>query len=699
MERSLEYYVGVSWPRSGHHLLARLLQLYFGDRFNYCEFYKTVDCCKTVPCQRAGYICFSKNHDYKQAVPILPNTRYLVQYRRFSPALVSNFELYVRRTPGNDSARGFSTFARREARRYIQFVERWTQADTPNSVFAAVSYESLTDEPLDTMQQVARLFAPHEEPDTDKLREAIDSVPRITAAEGKERVEAESGVAARRNVNEFRFYDEALFESLKAETDAAYDALAARPWFRSPPVHGWKGSFAEGKPIPRRLYVDASGLQIDSPNPPTGIPRVLDFIVRQALLDEDPEIRVIKSDSSGREFRLLSARERAMIVSRGQADPLASARDAREKETPLERAKRILKSDPTLVRDFDRNQAVRITGSDKGARYTATKFYLRFYRKLWWWTHPQGLAQALELGKFGFEPGTALMAHRTAYRTGSGPLMAAGGGKMRGAFICHDLIPWLYPEYTLDQRYAKRLVGQLSHLLRSGVLALCTSDTSADMLRRFVDHLGDVDPVIKRFPLPSMLYETARAQSLAAGPAPAEPYVLFCSTVEVRKNHLLLARVWKRALDEGVRLPKLVCAGKWGWGVEPLKDYLAENPGLADVIEFTGPVDDAMLVRLYSHALFGVVPSFVEGWGLGASECLDFGVPVIVSDAPALQEAVRGLMPAIDPHDEDAWYREIRRLSEDAKALQQLRKLIGRKYRPVTERQSWEAIKKALRSR
>ena len=50
-------------------------------------------------------------------------------------------------------------------------------------------------------------------------------------------------------------------------------------------------------------------------------------------------------------------------------------------------------------------------------------------------------------------------------------------------------------------------------------------------------------------------------------------------------------------------------------------------------------LSDLELIGYYRQALFGVAPSRAEGWGFGASECLDFGIPVIVSTAPALREA------------------------------------------------------------
>ena len=92
----MERVIGVSWPRSGHHLLVRLLTLYFGETFRYCDFYGGVDnCCKTAPCTRAD-IHLAKSHDFDLALPQIADRKYLIQYRDFVPSVVSNFELHVR---------------------------------------------------------------------------------------------------------------------------------------------------------------------------------------------------------------------------------------------------------------------------------------------------------------------------------------------------------------------------------------------------------------------------------------------------------------------------------------------------------------------------------------------------------------------------------------------------------------------------
>jgi len=57
---------------------------------------------------------------------------------------------------------------------------------------------------------------------------------------------------------------------------------------------------------------------------------------------------------------------------------------------------------------------------------------------------------------------------------------------------------------------------------------------------------------------------------------PDEPFILFVSTIEVRKNHQLLLRVWRRLLETmpPENVPLLVLAGGIGWLVGDLMQQL-----------------------------------------------------------------------------------------------------------------------------
>src|SRR6202023_15363 len=61
----------------------------------------------------------------------------------------------------------------------------------------------------------------------------------------------------------------------------------------------------------------------------------------------------------------------------------------------------------------------------------------------------------------------------------------------------------------------------------------------------------------------------ARGQAMASLPA---RYVLFVSTIEIRKNHRLLVRVWQRLVERhGADLvPALIFTGQIGWVVDGL---------------------------------------------------------------------------------------------------------------------------------
>ena len=437
------------------------------------------------------------------------------------------------------------------------------------------------------------------------------------------------------------------------------------------------------------LFVDATDLVSVAAFPLTGISRVQSFLVRQACLDDDPLVGAVVFDEAKGIFRRMNPDEEERLNSTDFRFP-GSTDGTLEK---YRKAFALAKRAPNLRKDFDRLAAAAITGKGPASlRFRISKIVVRSYRLFW------KLLSSLQAGDKGAaDPrpvrGTVLFSDPAGLGRSFHAAMQATS---RRAFICHDLIPFLQPEHVGTQSYAAEFAGKFSHLVATGSHALCVSRHTLDCFSRAFPAVGGNAPRADVIPMPSILYDQADSLGLTSRLPAREPFVLYCSTVEIRKNHILLARIWKRALDEGVRLPKLICVGKRGWLIAELQAYMAANPQLAGHVDFVGQVSDLELIELYRSALFGVIPSRDEGWGLGASECLDFGTPVIVSTAPALQEAVRGLMPAIDPDDEVAWYAAIRRMSEDTAYRESLGSLIKKAYRPVHPIDSWAAIKATL---
>ncbi|QFT83279.1 hypothetical protein FIU89_21840 (plasmid) [Roseovarius sp. THAF27] len=210
----MERVIGVSWPRSGHHLLVRLLTLYFGEGFLYCDFYGGIEnCCKKTPCKRRD-VHLSKSHDFDLGMPQIARRKYLIQYRDFIPSVVSNFELHVR-NGGADTLENFRVFAGTQFDSYRAFSEKWVQSD-----FAArqlvIEYDTLQSDPATTLARAVGWFQPDRDPDAARIDQAVARVDGERVERGRVTPLKGAGVHSARRIEDFRHYRPALFATLAA---------------------------------------------------------------------------------------------------------------------------------------------------------------------------------------------------------------------------------------------------------------------------------------------------------------------------------------------------------------------------------------------------------------------------------------------------------------------------------------------------
>ncbi len=129
-------------------------------------------------------------------------------------------------------------------------------------------------------------------------------------------------------------------------------------------------------------------------------------------------------------------------------------------------------------------------------------------------------------------------------------------------------------------------------------------------------------------------------------------------------------------------------------GEGPVKDSLmreTQKRGLDRHVHFTGLVDQASLVKLYSSSHVFVLPSLYEPFGIAALEAMASGVPVVVSDSGGLAEivenGVNGIkVPAEDP---SSLSTALRTLLEDSSLADRLRK---NAYSSLLERYNWDLV-------
>jgi len=171
-------------------------------------------------------------------------------------------------------------------------------------------------------------------------------------------------------------------------------------------------------------------------------------------------------------------------------------------------------------------------------------------------------------------------------------------------------------------------------------------------------------------------------------------FALIVSTIEIRKNHLLLFRIW-RALTETMPLdeiPTLVFAGRVGWLVQDLMQQLKNTDWLNGKIMLVDSPSDAELETLYDDCLFTLYPSFYEGWGLPVTESLAHGAPCISSNRTSLPEAGGDLSVYFDPDRLEDAVRIVREVIEDPVALEAWRARVAAEFRPIAWTDSAQAI-------
>jgi glycosyltransferase involved in cell wall biosynthesis len=120
--------------------------------------------------------------------------------------------------------------------------------------------------------------------------------------------------------------------------------------------------------------------------------------------------------------------------------------------------------------------------------------------------------------------------------------------------------------------------------------------------------------------------------------------------VEPRKNITALLDVMVLLHQQfGERTPACVLVGREGWKSDEVHRRLPALKARGIRVKWIRHLPDTEISAVYRGALFTVVPSLSEGWGLPVQESLAQGVPCIASRAGGLPEAGGDLARYFDP--------------------------------------------------
>lgn len=248
--------------------------------------------------------------------------------------------------------------------------------------------------------------------------------------------------------------------------------------------------------------------------------------------------------------------------------------------------------------------------------------------------------------------------------------------------FCYDLIPVRYPQYAPAQVAAifKDYIRQLTAYC--DVIA-CTSECAEADLRQTLSDLGLTNPRLIRVRLGTDLPEDTGRPSDRVAALASQPFILYVSTIERRKNHEVVYHAMQRLAERHGRkgIPRLVFVGSIGWGVSDLLNEIGRNPLTQGLILPLQNIADADLRWLYREALFCVFPSLYEGWGMPVAEALSFGKPMICSDRGSIPEVGLDFVDYVDPWDLPGWVAAMERLWLDDDLRTGRASYIRRNYR------------------
>ena len=179
-----------------------------------------------------------------------------------------------------------------------------------------------------------------------------------------------------------------------------------------------------------------------------------------------------------------------------------------------------------------------------------------------------------------------------------------------------------------------------------------------------------------------------------SGAAPLDgPYFVFVSTIEPRKNHLMILQLWEKLVSKrGSAPPQLVIIGQRGWDYEEVTALLENSEMLRGVVLEVSRCSDTEMVSYLRHSKALLLPSFTEGYGMPVVEALTLGVPVIASDLAVFREFAGQVPDYIDVRDEVSWFNMICNFTQPGSPARQAQLLRLEGYQAPTWQQHFEKV-------
>lgn len=264
---------------------------------------------------------------------------------------------------------------------------------------------------------------------------------------------------------------------------------------------------------------------------------------------------------------------------------------------------------------------------------------------------------------------------------------------LKPIFFVHDLIPIYYPEYC-SKGEDLRHQYKLNYILKYGYGIISNSKDTLEKLNIYcnTNKLPKL-PAIVALLAPDSKFSNINQSVTPKNNYPSnlissKPYFVMLSTIEPRKNHLLILQIFRKLAEQNLEdTPHLFIIGKRGWECEQICDLLDRSLILKKVVTEISNCQDYQLIDYIKNSQALLFPSFAEGYGLPLIEALALKTPVIASDLNVFKEIAGDIPEYIDALDAVSWQNTILEYTNknSPKRNQQLQRLANFKIPSWTQ--------------
>lgn len=194
----------------------------------------------------------------------------------------------------------------------------------------------------------------------------------------------------------------------------------------------------------------------------------------------------------------------------------------------------------------------------------------------------------------------------------------------------HDIIPLTHPDLATKSS-AKKLKCYLDNALKFNYTLLFNSISTKQSFNDYYNVEESSYNFFIQYPIVETRLNSFVRQSIKS--LPKASYYLTTGTIEPRKNHYFLLKIWKEFLNVkyNKEIPKLVIVGKRGWRNEKTFNLLEDlKASYQEIIELNDASDaEVQYLKLNSKAV--LFPSLIEGFNMDFYNSISLGVKVIAS--------------------------------------------------------------------